>query len=307
MNKILLSVFLLIIFNFLMGYRCYASLEISVEKNNYSENEPTPILIKYINNTNKIDSIYSLETYPFSRLKFKFFDINGIEKNIDDSKFHISYMLKKPGYILNPGDTLSFVMMLNNFSKYDEENLYDIGFKKYMPEGIYTIKAELEGDYIDHFEEPIVSNPITININKTSDEDKNLIKYFNEKVKTITIHEYQNIIIKTVYDLNYNELNNFDISNPIVKYLYYMYSKQNYDKVINNEINFDEYLDKAVLVLNKLNNSYYNYLIINDIFNLAISKKQNIQNVRNYLINNISNDIQAKDILYKQVLLKNNN
>lgn len=213
-------------------------LEVSLSKNNYKLFEPIEVLCKYINTGKEKDSIYDMFRDELDKVKFYIKDSNG---RIFNSKYaiHPFYgFLRKPSYIVDPGDTL-FAVMHFNFYGITTENVDSsyFGYNGYFPVGNYEGYAYVEDDYNKIYKPSLKSNSIYFRIEELSYEDiETLRKYRVNRLDEIISTE----------------------NNVFSEYFNREKIRQTLAEVINGEIKTDKLLQMYLDFISEYPNSYFN-------------------------------------------------
>jgi hypothetical protein len=151
------------------------NFKISLGKSEYKLYEPILTKFEYINNHNKIDTIFFNFTEPYNN-SITFYVISN-NNEIFKSKIHSSegFIVETPQFFIEPKDTFVVGMNLNrnNGELVSPDDFY-LGNYGYYPEGDYRIYAE--GKVGNSF---VKTNEVTFKVISLNEEDKevlNLIK-----------------------------------------------------------------------------------------------------------------------------------
>lgn len=256
-------------------------LEISTEKSTFHEHEPIEILIKYINNSNKIDTIFSIDSYAATTIDFEIKDSNG--EILTPQRVKPSIADTKPKYILNKNDTLIFSLSINNWYGIISKHNKNLKRFRYFPEGEYSIRAKLFNSSI---KDDIYSNEIYFKTIKNNLEDFPKIDLINEKYRPSNLNSGDTMKLFFINEFNSNDLESVEVNEPFSSFIYYLYAKNLILKLNESEISFEQFFNKFSEILLKYRNSVYNEKLLKSFFNTL--KNKNIE-VSNYFIETIDN------------------
>lgn len=270
-------------------------LEISSESKIYTEYEPIPVLIKYINNSNKPDNIYTLDDYSYTDIKFIIIDENGKRYNNKWEKpFSHGH---KPKYILNSFDTLNFVFYLGDYGELIKDKKFKFSGSNYLPERIYKVNIEIGNDYSDYYDPIVTSNELDITITKYSSQNDSIINFINmlnnkvteERVDTVSVWEHFNFT-------NFEGLNKDD---SYMSYIYSLYTSHLLNEFNSNKIEPGIFYHKILNLLKTYPNSYYNISLAKKFIYTFASKNIDISKVFVELKNqNLNQSLFSKMLYY---------
>lgn len=155
-------------------------VELQLQKTVFKKYEPIEVLIKYINNGNKDDSIYFMFNDFTNFIDFEIKDDKGININEKDKQGFTLGMALRPNYIVKPSDTLITTITLNGFGKKTEDMKTYFQYQNYFPVGKYKFHAIIYGDLHKSFNIPIITDDIEFEIVDVDETDIKVIDMSRE-------------------------------------------------------------------------------------------------------------------------------
>lgn len=241
------------------------NFKISLGKNEYKLYEPILTKFEYINNHNKLDTIFLNFIEPYNN-SITFHVISSNNK-IFKSKIHSfeAFIGESPHYFIEPNDTFVVSMNLNrnNGELVSSEDFY-LGNYGFYPEGDYKIFAE--GKVGNSF---VRTNEVSFRVISLNDEDK-------EVLRLIKMKKYEDIFSK------YS-------SNPLTEHALAFYCTEEIYPVENwnSDIN---------LIYNTFGNFIMKYP--NSFYNINIGFVNSYFGKITYYISDIDNAIENMNLYY---------
>ncbi|RPI12421.1 MAG: hypothetical protein EHM58_20140, partial [Ignavibacteriae bacterium] len=257
-------------------------LRISLVKTEFKEYEPILVRFDYINNHNKIDTLYNDFLQILNKsLKFYVTSENGnvYEKEIFESPF---FLIISPQFFVKPGDTFSASMVLNyNIGEPIEcENRYFNYFGYFKP-GNYKFYAH---DVIGGMQ--LKTNELTFKVENINEQDKKVLDllrnkrydeiFSNYSANTFSEHVLARYCEIEIYPIEtwHNDIQKinsayFDFVNKYPNSLYNInlsFIGGYFNKVLN-------YNPSAISIINNLKNNTNSKLIDNFVDNHSIKER----------------------------------
>ncbi|RPI14807.1 MAG: hypothetical protein EHM58_15610 [Ignavibacteriae bacterium] len=155
------------------------TLEVSLQKTKFKVFEPIEMLVKYINNGAKTDSLYYLFDINSTYMKYVITGENGKIINRYDNEDH-NGIRSEPLYIVNPGDTILSGMWISYYGRrlWDEDSIY---FKmSQIPIGKYKMYLYSENDIKNKFDPPLVSNTVEFEVVDINEQDRQILHLYKQ-------------------------------------------------------------------------------------------------------------------------------
>ncbi|MBE2256158.1 MAG: hypothetical protein IAE65_08155 [Ignavibacteria bacterium] len=242
-------------------------LEISTEKTTFKEHEPIEILIKYINNSNKIDTLFSIDSYGATTIDFEVKNLNG--DILKSQRNKPTFLDNEPKFILQPNDTLIFTLSINNWYGVISKHKNKLN-KNYFPEGEYFINARLPTNFGENY---IYSNEIKVITVPNDEKDYLKMGMINSNYKSKSEKIGDGLKMYHTYNFNSSDLELINADEPFSSYIYSLFGYQLILSLNNEEISIVQFINTFFKYAKKYKNSVYNELLIKFLFNTLKYKK----------------------------------